>query len=108
MPNILIFSYSPQTQFTGEEQSAIQNVLQQKLGPTFISQRNGPGGQRLAYIEGWRIITLANEIFGFNGWSHSVTDQTIGEIKRLGVILGSSFYMNAYFMYLFILSSLNH
>ncbi|MPC23336.1 DNA repair protein RAD52 [Portunus trituberculatus] len=66
-----------QSQFTGEEQSAIQNVLQQKLGRGFISQRTGPGGQRLAYIEGWRVVMLANEIFGFNGWSHSVTSQTI-------------------------------
>ncbi|KAK8381430.1 hypothetical protein O3P69_018483 [Scylla paramamosain] len=66
-----------QSQFTGEEQSAIQNVLQQRLGPGFISQRTGPGGQRLAYIEGWKVVMLANEIFGFNGWSHSVTSQTI-------------------------------
>ncbi|XP_045585479.1 uncharacterized protein [Procambarus clarkii] len=64
-------------QFTGEEQTAIQNVLRQKLGPSFISQRAGPSGQRIAYIEGWRLVSLANEIFGFNGWSHSVTNQTI-------------------------------
>lgn len=64
-------------QFTGEEQTAIQNVLRQKLGPSFISQRAGAGGQRIAYVEGWRLISLANEIFGFNGWSHSVTNQTI-------------------------------
>ena len=50
------------------------------LGPTFISQRPGSGGQRIAYIEGWRTISLANEIFGFNGWSHSVANQTIGMI----------------------------
>ncbi|KAG7161938.1 DNA repair protein RAD52-like [Homarus americanus] len=65
------------TQFTGDEQAAIQNVLRQKLGPSFISQRPGAGAQRIAYIEGWRLVSLANEIFGFNGWSHSVTNQTI-------------------------------
>ncbi|XP_063595130.1 uncharacterized protein LOC134772038 [Penaeus indicus] len=64
-------------EFTGEEQMAIQNILRQKLGQSFISQRSGAGGQRIAYIEGWRLISLANEIFGFNGWSHSVTNQTI-------------------------------
>lgn len=58
---------------------AIQNILRQKLGQSFISQRSGAGGQRIAYIEGWRLISLANEIFGFNGWSHSVTNQTIGK-----------------------------
>ena len=34
---------------------------------------------QLAYIEGWRLTNLANELFGFNGWSHSVTNQTVGE-----------------------------
>ena len=33
---------------------------------------------QLAYIEGHRLIQLANETFGFNGWSHSVTHQSIG------------------------------
>ncbi|XP_036368902.1 DNA repair and recombination protein rti1-like [Octopus sinensis] len=66
-----------QEQFTAEEHDAIQKVLRQKLGPNFISQRIGAGGQKLAYIEGWRLINLANETFGFNGWSHSVTQQTV-------------------------------
>ena len=44
-----------------------------------VSQRHGPGGQKLAYIEGWRLIALANEVFGFNGWSHSVVSQTVGK-----------------------------
>jgi DNA repair and recombination protein RAD52 len=34
-------------------------------------------GQRVAYIEGWRLVELANNIFGFNGWSHSVTSTNI-------------------------------
>jgi len=33
---------------------------------------------QLAYIEGWRLVNLANETFGFNGWSHSVTHQNVG------------------------------
>lgn len=36
---------------------------------------------QLAYVEGWKLINLANETFGFNGWSHSVTHQNIGEMK---------------------------
>lgn len=66
-----------QTEFTAEEHESIQNALRQRLGPEFISQRAGAGGQKLAYIEGWRLVNLANEMFGFNGWSHSVTHQTI-------------------------------
>ena len=34
---------------------------------------------QLAYIEGNKLIELANETFGFNGWSHSVTQQSIGQ-----------------------------
>ena len=30
-------------------------------------------------MEGWKLINLANETFGFNGWSHSVTHQNIGK-----------------------------
>ncbi|XP_052243596.1 uncharacterized protein LOC127853272 isoform X2 [Dreissena polymorpha] len=66
-----------QIEFTAEEHASIQTALRQKLGPEFISQRAGAGGQKLAYIEGWRLVNLANEMFGFNGWSHSVTHQTI-------------------------------
>ena len=33
---------------------------------------------QLAYVEGHRLIQLANETFEFNGWSHSVTHQSIG------------------------------
>jgi len=36
----------------------------------------------LAYIEGHRLIQLANETFGFNGWSHSVTHQSIDFIDQ--------------------------
>ncbi|XP_041349293.1 fibulin-2-like [Gigantopelta aegis] len=66
-----------QEEFTDEEHAAIQSALRQKLGPEFISQRQGAGGLKLAYIEGWRLINIANETFGFNGWSHSVSQQTV-------------------------------
>lgn len=51
----------------------LQEKLNMKLGPEYISQRPGPGGgPKLTYAEGWKIINLANEVFGFNGWSSSV------------------------------------
>lgn len=57
--------------------ATIQAKLNQKLGPEFISQRPGPGGgPKLTYAEGWKIINLANEVFGFNGWSSSVVNIT--------------------------------
>ncbi|PIK53963.1 hypothetical protein BSL78_09185 [Apostichopus japonicus] len=70
-------------EFTLEEHDAIQKALRQKLGPGFISQRSGPGGQKLAYIEGWKLVQLANELFGFNGWSHSVTNQSVDFVDHM-------------------------
>ena len=34
---------------------------------------------QVCYIEGHKVISLANEMFGFNGWAHSVTQQTVGK-----------------------------
>lgn len=50
----------------------IQTKLDKKLGPEYISKRIGFGSSRVAYIEGWRAINLANQIFGYNGWSTEV------------------------------------
>src|ERR1700691_1579000 len=56
--------------------SALQAKLNQKLGPEYVSQRPGPGGAKLTYAEGWKMINLANEVFGFNGWSSNVVNLT--------------------------------
>lgn len=57
--------------------AALQAKLNQKLGPEYLSQRPGPGGgPKLTYAEGWKIINLANEVFGFNGWSSNVVSLT--------------------------------
>eukprot|EP00088_Acartia_fossae_P039457 TRINITY_DN4106_c0_g1_i13.p1 TRINITY_DN4106_c0_g1~~TRINITY_DN4106_c0_g1_i13.p1 ORF type:complete len:451 (-),score=112.91 TRINITY_DN4106_c0_g1_i13:825-2177(-) len=65
------------TDFTSEEQVAINKALQLRLGPNFVSQRPAAGGQKVHYIEGWRSVSLANQIFGYNGWSHSIISQNI-------------------------------
>uniref|UniRef100_A0A8C4ZQ49 RAD52 homolog, DNA repair protein n=1 Tax=Gadus morhua TaxID=8049 RepID=A0A8C4ZQ49_GADMO len=59
--------------FTAEEYLAVQNALRQKLGPEYISTRMAGGGQKVCYVEGHRVISLANEMFGYNGWSHSIS-----------------------------------
>ncbi|KAG8746002.1 DNA repair protein rad52 [Ceratobasidium sp. 414] len=66
------------SQFSSAEQlAAMQAKLNRKLGPEFLSQRPGPGGgPKLTYAEGWKVINLANEVFGFNGWSSSVLSIT--------------------------------
>ncbi|KAJ8595818.1 recombination protein Rad52 [Rhizopogon salebrosus TDB-379] len=72
--------------------ATLQAKLNKKLGPEYISQRPGPGGgPKLTYAEGWKIINLANEVFGFNGWSSSIVNMTIDymdcneEAKRYNV-----------------------
>ncbi|CCK68783.1 recombinase RAD52 KNAG_0B03410 [Huiozyma naganishii CBS 8797] len=55
----------------------IQAKLDKKLGPEYISKRVGFGTSRVAYIEGWRAINLANQIFGYNGWSTEVKNVII-------------------------------
>ncbi|XP_077025754.1 DNA repair protein RAD52 homolog isoform X2 [Tamandua tetradactyla] len=66
-----------QCQYTADEYQAIQNALRQRLGPEYISSRLAGGGQKVCYIEGHRVISLANEMFGYNGWAHSVTQQNV-------------------------------
>jgi DNA repair and recombination protein RAD52 len=56
--------------------AALQAKLNQKLGPEFISTRPGGNGMKLTYTEGWKVINLANEVFGFNGWSTTVVNVT--------------------------------
>lgn len=61
-------SHAPR-QYTPEEHRRILQQLDKVLGPEYVSFRPGGGGQKVSYIEGWRALNLANEIFGFNGWS---------------------------------------
>lgn len=55
----------------------IQAKLQKKLGPEFVSKRIGFGKNKVAYVEGWKVINLANQIFGYNGWSTDVKSVTV-------------------------------
>ena len=52
-------------------------LLAKKLGPEYLSSRQGAGGAKMTYIEGWRCIALANEVFGFNGWSSEIKELTL-------------------------------
>ncbi|RPA81830.1 hypothetical protein BJ508DRAFT_414541 [Ascobolus immersus RN42] len=55
----------------------VQKQLQLRLGPQHISSRIGPNGQKLHYLSTEKSITLANEIFGFNGWSSSIANTQV-------------------------------
>ncbi|PVU94452.1 hypothetical protein BB561_002533, partial [Smittium simulii] len=80
----IVLQHHSETQnvsFTQEEIVNHQLTLNKKLPPEIISYRNGPGG-KLAYVEGWRLISIANEVFGYNGWSSSILNITVDDIKE--------------------------
>ncbi|KKA29398.1 hypothetical protein TD95_003850 [Thielaviopsis punctulata] len=58
--------------YTADEIATLQYRLDKQLGPEYISNRQGPGGSRVHYLAADKVINLANEVFGFNGWSSSI------------------------------------
>ncbi|KAL3450733.1 hypothetical protein BJX65DRAFT_270023 [Aspergillus insuetus] len=68
------FEESPSrlNQYTPDEIAALQARLEKKLGPEYISSRPGAAGQKVHYLSADKCINLANEVFGFNGWSSSI------------------------------------
>ncbi|OCL09922.1 hypothetical protein AOQ84DRAFT_362845 [Glonium stellatum] len=59
-------------EFTAQEIATLQTRLNKQLGPEYISTRPGAGGGKVAYLAAEKAINLANEVFGFNGWSSSI------------------------------------
>lgn len=55
--------------FPKDDEQQVNGFLNQKLGKEHLSRRAGPRGTRLTYIESCKAIELANQAFGFNGWS---------------------------------------
>ena len=60
------------SEFTAQEIATLQSRLEKQLGPEYLSARTGPSGQKVHYIAAEKCIALANEVFGFNGWSSSI------------------------------------
>lgn len=63
--------------YTEDEFIDIQTSLDKTLGPEYVSSRPGGGGTTVAYLEGWKALNIANEIFGFNGWSSELVGYTL-------------------------------
>ncbi|KAI2473158.1 recombination protein Rad52 [Annulohypoxylon bovei var. microspora] len=60
------------SEFTAVQIATLQSRLEKQLGPEYLSSRSGPSGQKVHYIAAEKCINLANEVFGFNGWSSSI------------------------------------
>ncbi|CAM9229155.1 unnamed protein product [Phaeothamnion confervicola] len=72
-----------------DEQRRIQETLEQGLQGDQIRSRLGPGGKKVDYVMAGEQIAMANNIFGFNGWSCRVT-QLQTDVHRFDQ--GSSMY----------------
>jgi DNA repair and recombination protein RAD52 len=64
-------------EYTAQEIATLSSRLDKQLGPEYISSRPGAGGQKVHYLAAEKCINLANEVFGFNGWSSAVRDLTV-------------------------------
>ena len=71
------------SQYTAQEIATLSSRLEKQLGPEYISSRPGASGQRVHYIAAEKCINLANEIFGFNGWSSSIKNIHIDFVNIL-------------------------
>lgn len=54
------------------KRDAVARELDTLLGPEFVSFISGH-----AYIEGHRVVALANAVFGFDGWSSQIREMTV-------------------------------
>lgn len=75
-------------QYTAQQIATLQSRLDKRLGPEYISSRQGPGGQKVHYLAAEKCINLANEVFGFNGWSSSIQNIQIDFVSGFGVSTG--------------------
>ncbi|KAM5469669.1 DNA repair protein rad52 [Microsporum audouinii] len=62
-------------EYSSDEVASLKERLNKRLGPEFISSRPSGGG-KVHYITADKCINLANELFGFNGWSSSIQNIT--------------------------------
>lgn len=74
----------PFVSYTHEELLRITEALDKQLGPEFISKRKGPGYNSIQYLEGWKAINLANNIFGPNGWCTELKNFQVDYIDERG------------------------
>ena len=67
--------------YTVEQIATLQARLNKFLGPEYISSRDGPGGKKVHYIAANQCIQLANEVFGFDGWSSSIREVQVDYVS---------------------------
>ncbi len=77
------------TEYTAQEIATLSSRLQKQLGPEYISSRPGPAGQKVHYLAADKCISLANGVFGFNGWSSGIQNiqiDFVDESQQTGAV----------------------
>lgn len=74
------------SEYTAQEIATLQARLDKKLGPEYISSRPGAAGQKVHYLSADKCINLANEVFGFNGWSSSIQKIDIDFVRHSSLV----------------------
>ena len=69
-------------EYSAQQIATLQNRLEKQLGPEYISSRPGAGGNKVHFITAEKCIQLANEVFGFNGWSTCIKDTTVDFVSN--------------------------
>ncbi|KAL8674251.1 MAG: hypothetical protein Q9168_001318 [Polycauliona sp. 1 TL-2023] len=65
------------SEYTAQEIATLSSRLEKQLGPEYISTRPGAAGTKVSYLAAEKAINLANEVFGFNGWSSSIKEMQL-------------------------------
>lgn len=60
----------------------VGKLLKDNVPPENLSIRRGAGNKKFTYIESWRVLDTANEIFGYNGWSCSIVSTSVQRRKE--------------------------
>ncbi|KAL8874341.1 MAG: hypothetical protein Q9174_000292 [Haloplaca sp. 1 TL-2023] len=69
-------------EYTAREIATLSSRLEKRLGPEYISTRPGASGAKVPYLAGDKAIQLANEVFGFNGWSSGIQQIQIDFVEE--------------------------
>lgn len=82
------------SEYTAQQIATLQVRLEKQLGPEYLSARVGPSGQKVHYVAAEKCIALANDVFGFNGWSSSIQNMQVDFVdenpQTLKISLGLS------------------
>lgn len=73
------------SEYTAQEIATLSSRLEKQLGPEYISSRPGAGGGKVHYLSADKCINLANEVFGFNGWSSGIQNVQIDFVSANGL-----------------------